>query len=232
MRRGEFADGGDDVVGSDDVPAHLLGKVEAATDHGGLVFGGSREALHDLRGEFAGDGVVKSFSVGAGDGFVAVDGVGRGLVIDVIRNDDVGRAVGAGDFFDEAGAATDGTHDAKRPEGEGLQLGDAEGFVDGHAELKVAALADVPELHVGGHSVTAGFAVEAELIDKENLRVTGAGVVGLDAGVKNCLAVGEVGHSFAVSDGPIPFLFHALNVGASARAADFGGEDDENRGLA
>ena len=123
--------------------------------------------------------------------------------VGVVGDDRVRRRLAAGGLVDEAGAAADVGEDADPAEADRLDLGDAERLVDALAELDVGALADVHELHVGRHAVAAALAVEAELVDEDDLDVAALGVELLHALVVRGLAAGQVGQAFAVDDGPV-----------------------------
>jgi len=111
----------------------------------------------------------------------------------VIGQDHIAYVLARGGVTKEPGAAADVGDDANAAEGKRFELSDSKRLIDALPELDVRAPSDVHELHVFGHSPSATFLVETELVEEHPFDVTASGVEPLNRGIELRLATGEVG---------------------------------------
>ncbi len=119
------------------------------------------------------------------------------------------------------------THRAKRYR---LNLRDTKGFINGLPEFQIRSMADVHKFHIGRHTIPAGAAVKAELIDVNDFGISAAGIEFLNADIKRCFTAGKVRIAFPMGCGPLVRGFHVLYI-IGAAGGSFSGKYQQHSGL-
>ena len=110
--------------------------------------------------------------------------------IGVIRHDDVRRRFPARCFVHETRAPANVREHADPAKADRLHLRDAERLVNALPKLRVGALPDIHEFHVGRHAQPAHLLLESELVHEHHFHVPRTGVEFLNALVIGRFAIG------------------------------------------
>ena len=200
-------DSGEEIFVGDVFPSHMAGDPVALLDQPidfAIIF---RQPAEDVLREFAGDPLFDLVSSDLVDPEEFVD-LGPGFIeVGIIGENDIGARLPSAGGLGESDATADVGDQADPAEGQGFQLGDSEGFVDGLSEFNVAATTDVQEFGIGRHSGTTGKRIKAKLIYQEYLYITGFRIEFLDTRVQGSFPSGKIRKSFTMCHRPFPPAF-------------------------